>query len=400
MSDLSNEKLRAMAATARNCDYAGDAADMQAMAGELLRLRGAVIAADEVRAEVISAFTRGLSIDDIATRAAEKLAGRAVVALGTEERNHVEYFAEKMRPELPRLCEILDRLLSAPPAASPDPHTCPVHDGELHGAEAEELRAGVEALIEQYMDGAVPSDKLQRLLDRVNARDSLAHLERQDAQEQWRCPADSNECSIRRECTNKCGRKDSAAKVDPELCRRLAAECREDDERMTRAPWEVRGNHGLFSADPGPNRHYQTQAVTSTPDYGCNLPAIARTRNNLAAIAAQLDAAAEMEEQHRAYENSARHWKDAASRMQSERDDARRARLLAEMEAQDVRAERDSILARLRALLVEPAVSEERCAEIERMAAGKWDFVQWLLAGARQLHTLIAGLREVCGEAK
>lgn len=56
---------------------------------------------------------------------------------------------------------------------------CPVHEGELHGGEAEELRAGIESLIAA---NDLSSSSLQRLLDRVSARDSLAHLERCDAE--------------------------------------------------------------------------------------------------------------------------------------------------------------------------------------------------------------------------
>lgn len=54
---------------------------------------------------------------------------------------------------------------------------CPVHDGAIHGGEAEELRKGIEILIE--LGGATKRD-MQALLDLVNARDSLARLERQD----------------------------------------------------------------------------------------------------------------------------------------------------------------------------------------------------------------------------
>lgn len=54
---------------------------------------------------------------------------------------------------------------------------CPEHNF-VHGAEAEELRKGVEKLL---TDGAdVSFIDLQRLLDRVDARDSLAFLEAQD----------------------------------------------------------------------------------------------------------------------------------------------------------------------------------------------------------------------------
>lgn len=58
---------------------------------------------------------------------------------------------------------------------------CPVHDGTLHGAEAEELRAGIESLIEDGCGSCTDGDDLRSelivLLDRVNARDSLAYLE-------------------------------------------------------------------------------------------------------------------------------------------------------------------------------------------------------------------------------
>lgn len=54
---------------------------------------------------------------------------------------------------------------------------CPVHQGAVHGGEAEELRSGIEALISW---GDAPISALQELLDRVEARDSLGHLERID----------------------------------------------------------------------------------------------------------------------------------------------------------------------------------------------------------------------------
>ena len=57
---------------------------------------------------------------------------------------------------------------------------CSVHGGAIHGGEAEELRAGIEAIL----SSDVPIDEwrheLQRLLDRVDARDSLAFREATD----------------------------------------------------------------------------------------------------------------------------------------------------------------------------------------------------------------------------
>ncbi|MGE0792515.1 MAG: hypothetical protein AB7S26_42990 [Sandaracinaceae bacterium] len=60
---------------------------------------------------------------------------------------------------------------------------CPEH-GFVHGAEAAELRAGIEDLVGEYFNPNASSDDcedlrkaLEALLDRVDARDSLAHLE-------------------------------------------------------------------------------------------------------------------------------------------------------------------------------------------------------------------------------
>lgn len=59
---------------------------------------------------------------------------------------------------------------------------CAVH-GFIHGAEASELREGIEKLIEEYNSDdenlSSVADDLQRLLDRVDARDSVARLEHQ-----------------------------------------------------------------------------------------------------------------------------------------------------------------------------------------------------------------------------
>ena len=53
---------------------------------------------------------------------------------------------------------------------------CPVHDGQIHGGEAEELRSGLETMLDT---GTVTARAVRRLLDRVDARDSLAHGEAQ-----------------------------------------------------------------------------------------------------------------------------------------------------------------------------------------------------------------------------
>jgi hypothetical protein len=51
---------------------------------------------------------------------------------------------------------------------------CAEHDGMVHGKEAEELRRGIEELI---AGGGPTTIDLMRLLERVDARDSLAYLE-------------------------------------------------------------------------------------------------------------------------------------------------------------------------------------------------------------------------------
>jgi len=56
---------------------------------------------------------------------------------------------------------------------------CPVH-GFVHGKEAEELRVGIEKIIEDAsMYGPVSDllDDLRTMIDGVDARDSLAFLE-------------------------------------------------------------------------------------------------------------------------------------------------------------------------------------------------------------------------------
>jgi hypothetical protein len=48
----------------------------------------------------------------------------------------------------------------------------------VHGAEAEELRSGIESILWSEENGSGDlKDALRRLLDRVDTRDSLARLE-------------------------------------------------------------------------------------------------------------------------------------------------------------------------------------------------------------------------------
>jgi len=54
---------------------------------------------------------------------------------------------------------------------------CSIHQGVIHGGEAERLRSGIEAII---ASGDVSMIDLQKLLDQVEVGDSLGHLERID----------------------------------------------------------------------------------------------------------------------------------------------------------------------------------------------------------------------------
>lgn len=54
---------------------------------------------------------------------------------------------------------------------------CSFHAGQSHGKEAEELRAGVESIIANVGTRAGMVTELRELLDRVDARDSLMHVE-------------------------------------------------------------------------------------------------------------------------------------------------------------------------------------------------------------------------------
>ena len=56
---------------------------------------------------------------------------------------------------------------------------CSQH-GFIHGAEAEELREKLEELLKYYDPEDVPAHGLRRLLEDVDARDSLAWLDIKD----------------------------------------------------------------------------------------------------------------------------------------------------------------------------------------------------------------------------
>jgi len=64
----------------------------------------------------------------------------------------------------------------------PEPEAiCSIHEGWVHGGEAAELRDGIEDAISD-MDEGGDKERFQSLLDKVDARDSLAHDELANSQ--------------------------------------------------------------------------------------------------------------------------------------------------------------------------------------------------------------------------
>ncbi len=88
----------------------------------------------------------------------------------------------------------------------------------------------------------------------------------------------------------------TAAALDPALCRKLVAECSEDDQRMTRAPWSKVGSDAQIMGDLLVVGRTSGEGDDADDQQHANGDAIARARNNLPAISAQLTAAAEMAE--------------------------------------------------------------------------------------------------------
>ena len=58
---------------------------------------------------------------------------------------------------------------------------CPVHGDQVHGAEAEELRLEIQKVIDGRSPGRMIRHELQAALEKVDARDSLAHIEACDS---------------------------------------------------------------------------------------------------------------------------------------------------------------------------------------------------------------------------
>jgi hypothetical protein len=146
VSDLTDERVAELVTWTSSAGYGGMPDTHRALL-ELQRLRSAKRAdAERVRAVVRATIIARTDLADLTDRQVA-----AIVDCVTEQ------------------------LASAAPDA---PVRCPIHYGRVHGGEAEELRAGIERLIKD--NRRVDVSALQRLLDSVDARDSLAHLERSD----------------------------------------------------------------------------------------------------------------------------------------------------------------------------------------------------------------------------
>lgn len=78
---------------------------------------------------------------------------------------------------------------------------------------------------------------------------------------------------------------------NPDEVEQLIAEAREDDARMTRAPWNVDGKTGIMYGDYRSDEGAIDIAIVVRKEAAYDVDAIARTRNNLAVLADQLEAA-------------------------------------------------------------------------------------------------------------
>lgn len=90
-------------------------------------------------------------------------------------RNNLATLADQFDAAQQRIAEL--------EAEAREPRGCAAHYGSIHGGEAEELRKGIETIIKSFSDCEDQSamrGNLIRLLDRVDARDSLAHVELRD----------------------------------------------------------------------------------------------------------------------------------------------------------------------------------------------------------------------------
>ena len=100
-------------------------------------------------------------------------------------------------------------------------HTCPVHGDATHGGEAEQLRAGIEKILERSYDAKRELDgddicvALQKLLDETNACDALAWIERHD--EKRDAEVDALHARIARMQAELAYREDAFALVEAEL---------------------------------------------------------------------------------------------------------------------------------------------------------------------------------------
>lgn len=81
--------------------------------------------------------------------------------------------------------ELLRRMTAADESHCRMGVRCPEHDNQVHGQEASELRVELEKFIERvedYESWREVADELQKILDRVDCRDSFAYEQKNDQQ--------------------------------------------------------------------------------------------------------------------------------------------------------------------------------------------------------------------------
>lgn len=179
MGDLNEERLRKIAS---NWVRATDS-EVREMASRLVGFM-TVQAADKERVRSVARtacleilmFDESVEagqIEQIATRVAEQLAmPPPPTAQLRDTAMRAVYHSRSMHAALTRILALVN------PAVE---QNCPVHTGTIHGGEADELRKGIEEIVNvDPRDMRNTRTMLIRLFDRINARDSLGYLERSD----------------------------------------------------------------------------------------------------------------------------------------------------------------------------------------------------------------------------
>lgn len=192
------------------------------------------------------------------------------------------------------------------------------------------------------------------------------------------------------------------SEYDPAEIERLVREAREDDERMTEVPWEAQ----IFERCTGEPLHrwrifLRGAQNPRTNSRDCDwteadASGIARTRNNLTAMADQLEAAQREVERLTTERDNAR-WADKTRRKVCEALSAERDRLRAEVErlngqvghlAADgdyLDAERDRLRAELADILAERELARITISMMETLAVQQLEVIDKLRAEVERL---------------